>query len=68
MTELGREASSAGVAAWYRELVSTLIIDEVDRGEAEAVEAEGVDAVVTATVMSSPAVTEALAHSCLDPS
>lgn len=65
LVELGREASVVGVARWYRDLISTLIIDEVDADQAEAVAATGVTPVVTATIMSTPDITDALARRCL---
>ncbi len=65
LRELGRDASVVGVAQWYREMVGTLVIDTVDADLAPAVEAEGVRAVVTETVMADRAVTEALARTVL---
>lgn len=65
MVELGGEASVVGVAAWYRELAATLLIDTADADLAPAVAAAGMAPVVTETVMSSPTVTDALARRCL---
>ncbi|MCP4223551.1 MAG: 2-phospho-L-lactate transferase [Actinomycetia bacterium] len=65
MNELGREASVVGVANWYRDLIGTLVIDEVDGADGPAIEALGVTPVVTATVMSDPATTVALATTCV---
>ncbi len=67
LVELGREASTLGVAEWYRDLIATLIIDTVDGDQAEAIQALGIEAVVMPTIMSDPAVTDALARRCLDP-
>lgn len=67
LVELGREASVVGVAEWYREVIGTLVIDEVDRDLAPAVEALGIHAVVTDTIMASPEVTRALARTVLSP-
>lgn len=62
MEELGREASAVGVAAWYRDLVGTLIIDNADQDLAQDIEAQDIRALTTDTIMSSPEVTEALAR------
>ncbi len=67
LTELGRDASVVGVAEWYRELTGTLFIDTVDEVDATRIEALGIRAVTTATVMSDPEVTDALARALLDP-
>ncbi len=53
MTELGERADAVGVARRYRDIVSTLVIDEVDGGLVEEVESVGVRAVVAPTIMSS---------------
>lgn len=65
LRELGRESSVVGVAKWYRQLVGTLVIDNVDAAEADAISALGVTPVVTNTIMSEQAVTEALARTVL---
>jgi LPPG:FO 2-phospho-L-lactate transferase len=62
MAELGREVSVVGVADWYRDLIGTLVIDTVDADHAPAIAELGVEPVVTATVMSDPAITEQLAR------
>ncbi len=62
MVELGHEASAVGIARLYAPVCSTLVIDEVDAHLADAVRAEGVDCVVTKTVMSSPEIAAALAR------
>jgi LPPG:FO 2-phospho-L-lactate transferase len=54
MTELGSDPSVAGVARLYAPWISTLVIDEADRGQSRAVEAEGVRCVVAPTIMDSP--------------
>ncbi|HET9442303.1 MAG TPA: 2-phospho-L-lactate transferase [Acidimicrobiales bacterium] len=61
LRELGHEASVVGVARLYAPFAAALVIDHADAGLAGAVEAEGVRAVVTATVMSGPAEAAALA-------
>ncbi len=62
LTELGHESSVVGVARLYAELAATLVIDEADADLAGAVEAEGLRCVVTATIMSSPERSAALAR------
>ena len=64
LRELGEESSVVGVARRYRELAATLIIDGADHDLAEAVENEGMRAVVMPTVMSEPGVAAALARAC----
>ena len=64
--ELGHESTVVGVARLYAPLAGTLVIDELDRDLAEAVEAEGMACVVTPTIMSGPAEAAALARTVLD--
>ncbi|MET0148517.1 MAG: 2-phospho-L-lactate transferase, partial [Acidimicrobiales bacterium] len=54
MTELGHDASVVGVARLYASLASRLVIDEADADLADAVRAEGIDAVVAPTMMYGP--------------
>lgn len=54
LSELGHEPSVVGVARLYAPIAGTLVIDPVDAHLADAVEAEGMRAVVTPSVMSSP--------------
>lgn len=49
--ELGLEASAAGIAKHYRGLIDCLVIDDIDIDAVPAIEAEGIDAAVTNTVM-----------------
>ena len=51
MRDLGFEASPVGVAEAYRDFLDVLVIDERDRELAPRVEAVGVRAVVTDTIM-----------------
>lgn len=51
---LSGEASAAGVARHYADLIDVLVIDTVDAGQAGAVEAAGVHAVVGETIMRGP--------------
>ncbi|MEJ7764301.1 MAG: 2-phospho-L-lactate transferase [Acidimicrobiales bacterium] len=62
LADLGHEVSVVGVARCYRQLASTLVIDVADAALADAVEAEGLRAVVAPTVMYEPADAEALAR------
>jgi LPPG:FO 2-phospho-L-lactate transferase len=66
LRELGSEASSPGVARWVAGVAGTLVIDEVDVGEAEAVRAAGMECVVTRTLMSEPGVAAELARTVLE--
>jgi len=66
LAELGHPVSVVGVAALYRDLAATMVIDEVDRSLAPEVEAEGLRCVVTDTVMRTPAVAAALGQAVLD--
>jgi LPPG:FO 2-phospho-L-lactate transferase len=65
MGPLGLEVSCVGVAAAYREIAHSLVIDAVDRARAPEVEALGVRAIVTDTIMRSPQVAAALARETL---
>ncbi len=61
MAPLGIDVSCVGVARAYAEICATLVIDAIDAARAPEVEATGVHAVVTDTMMRSPAVSAALA-------
>jgi LPPG:FO 2-phospho-L-lactate transferase len=65
LRELGHEPTVVGVARLYAPLAETLVIDEADRHLADAVEAEGMRAVVTPTVMAEPGAAAALARTVL---
>lgn len=65
LRELGHESSVVGVARLYAPLVSALVIDEADEQLAQAVEDEGVRAVVTRTVMATPGAASDLARAAL---
>jgi LPPG:FO 2-phospho-L-lactate transferase len=58
---LGLEASATGIARLYAGLVDALLIDEVDRGEASAIAALGIEPVVGPIVMTDDASRAALA-------
>ncbi len=62
LRELGHEPSVVGVARLYAPIASTLVIDPVDAGLADAVEAQGMRAVITPSVMSSPEIGAELAR------
>jgi LPPG:FO 2-phospho-L-lactate transferase len=66
MTELGTEASVVGVARLYAPWVGTLVVDDADRAEVAAVEAEGVRCLVAPTIMDTPQRAEALARRVID--
>ena len=61
LAELGHESSVVGVARLYAEWCSALVIDTADADLADAVEAEGVRAIVAPTIMKGPAESAALA-------
>lgn len=65
MAPLGIEVSCVGVARAYAEFCSSLVIDAVDAHRATEVEAAGVHAVVTDTMMRSPEIAAALAAETL---
>ena len=65
LRELGHEASVTGVARLYAPLAATLVIDQVDADQADAVEAIGIRSVVTPTIMSESGVAAALARTVL---
>jgi LPPG:FO 2-phospho-L-lactate transferase len=65
MRELGHDASVVGVARLYAPIASVLVIDEADADLAPAVEQQGMRAVVTRSVMSSPEVARHLAETTL---
>jgi LPPG:FO 2-phospho-L-lactate transferase len=66
MAELGSEPSVVGVARLYAPWVSTLVVDEADRANAAAVEAEGLRCVVAPTIMDSPERAALLAQVVID--
>jgi LPPG:FO 2-phospho-L-lactate transferase len=65
MSDLGHEPSAVGVARLYADIAATLVVDDADATLAPAIEAEGVRAIATPTVMSTPAVAAALATTVL---
>jgi LPPG:FO 2-phospho-L-lactate transferase len=65
MKSMGHGASAAGVAAMYRDFVDVFVLDHVDGGLAPAVEAMGMRAVVTNTIMTGVPQRKALARAVL---
>jgi LPPG:FO 2-phospho-L-lactate transferase len=65
MGPLGIDVSCVGVAGAYAEFCSSLVIDAIDADRAAEVEALGVRAVVTDTMMRSPEIAAALAAETL---
>jgi LPPG:FO 2-phospho-L-lactate transferase len=65
MGPLGMEVSSVGVARAYRDVCGTLVIDATDAQDAARVEALGVHAVVTDTLMRDARIAAALARETL---
>ena len=66
LQELGYEPSVVGVARLYRDISSTLVIDEVDIDDKQRVEQEGIECVVTNTIMSNPKAAAALCQTVLN--
>jgi LPPG:FO 2-phospho-L-lactate transferase len=63
---VGAEASAAGVAGVYRDFCGTMVLDRADAAEAAAVEALGMRALVTQTIMHTPADAKQLAKEILE--
>ena len=66
LATLGHEVSALGVARLYADLIDGLVIDEVDRELAPAIELVGPRVLVTATVMGDEADRRRLAAEVLD--
>ena len=65
LQELGHESSVAGVARLYSDISSRLVIDEIDKDERERVEQEGVECVITNTIMESSDLAASLCRTVL---
>ena len=65
LVELGHEPSVVGVARLYAPIASALVIDPIDEPLAAQVEAAGMRAIVTPSIMSSPEVGHELARRSL---
>ena len=66
LTELGHDSSVGGVARLYAEIASTLVIDTEDADRVEQVRAEGIEPLVTNTIMSDSDVATTLATSIIN--
>jgi LPPG:FO 2-phospho-L-lactate transferase len=66
LRSLGHDASPLGVARIYEGLIDALVIDEADAALAPEIEAIGIRAVVTDTIMRDAAAREGLARAALD--
>ena len=66
LTSLGHEASAAGVARLYADLCDVFVLDEEDRGQADAVAALGMRPFVTDSIMTDDASRARLAAELLD--
>lgn len=51
LASLGHDVSAAGVAAYFKDLVDVMVIDDVDRDLAQAIEDLGIQTAVTNTLM-----------------
>jgi LPPG:FO 2-phospho-L-lactate transferase len=65
LASLGHEASALGVARLYADLADTFVMDTVDAGASPAVEALGLRAIVTDTIMTDDASRARLAREVL---
>jgi LPPG:FO 2-phospho-L-lactate transferase len=65
LNSLGHESSVVGIARIYAPVAGTLVIDEVDADLADQVQAEGMNCIVTPTVMSTPQIAADLARASL---
>ena len=66
MPAAGAEVSAAGAAAWYDGLLGAWVVDEADRGLMPRIEATGVRAGATDSIMTDDAKAEALARFALE--
>jgi|SRR6202050_1941913 len=62
MSELGLEVSATGVARLYRDVASTLVIDEVDAAQRSAIEGIGLRVQISQTIMRTAGDKERLAE------
>ena len=65
LRELGHVPTVVGVARLYRDIAATLVVDDADAAEVDAVEAEGMACVVTPTVMTNVEVATDLCRTIL---
>ena len=65
LNELGHEASVEGVARYYQDWISTLVIDTADFDSAKDIESLGINCVTTETVMTDSQIAASLASTLL---
>ena len=65
MSELGLAQSAYGVAQYYKELISAMVIDDKDSGLSDRIHSLGIRTAQTNTLMTSQAVSENLAFAAL---
>jgi LPPG:FO 2-phospho-L-lactate transferase len=66
LVELGGEASALGVATHLRDVIGSIVIDEVDAELAGTISALGMGAVIAETVMRTPEISAKLATAVLE--
>ena len=67
LRELGHESTVVGVARLYAPIAATLVVDEADADQVDAVEAEGIRCIVAPTIMRDAAAAAALGEVVLAP-
>ena len=65
LNELGHEASVKGVAKYYQDWISTLVIDTADFNTSKDIESLGIDCLVTETVMTDSQIAASLGSTLL---
>jgi len=65
LKELGHEASVEGVAKYYQDWISTLVIDKADFDSAKDIESFGINCVATETVMTDSQIAASLGSTLL---
>ena len=65
LNELGHEASVEGVAKYYQDWISTLVIDNADFERVKGIESLGINCVVTETVMADSQIAASLGSTLL---
>ena len=65
LNELGHEASVEGVAKYYKDWISALVIDNADFERAKGIESLGINCVVTETVMADSQIAASLGSTLL---
>ena len=67
LRELGHESTVVGVARLYAPIAATLVVDEADADQVDAVEAEGIRCIVAPTIMRDATAAAALGEVVLAP-